>query len=152
MKCVYKKMVPVEDLKPNPKNPNVHSDAQINRLCEIIKYQGFRNPIIVSNFTGFVVCGHGRIKAAKKLGIKEVPVDFQEFDNQDQEYAHMIADNAIAEWSDLDLARINFDLKDLGPDLNIDMLGLKDFEIEFMDVVKEKKNKEEICPKCGFVL
>lgn len=100
---------------------------------KLIEYQGFRQPIIVSNRSGLVVAGHGRLEAAKKLGLAEVPVAFQDFEDDEQEYAFGISDNAIASWAELDLSGINMDLPDFGPDLNLDNLGIKDFVLEPFD-------------------
>lgn len=119
----------VGGLTPHPKNMNIHSDAQIERLCKLIEYQGFRNPIVVQKGTNLIVAGHGRLMAAKKLGIERVPVTYQEFESEAQLYAYMVSDNAIAEWAELDLAMINDELKSL-PDLNLDMLGIEDFGTE----------------------
>jgi len=130
-------IVPIKDLKLNPKNRNKHPKEQIERLQKLIEYQGFRNPVIVSNQSGYVVVGHGRVQAAKKLGVKEVPVIYQDFDDEIQEQAYLISDNAIASWAELDLSEINVDIQDMGPDFDIELLGLKDFEIEPAD--KEDK-------------
>ena len=64
-------ITPIKKLVLNPKNNNKHPKEQIERLAQLIEFQGFRNPVVVSNRTGFVVAGHGRIEAAKKLGLKE---------------------------------------------------------------------------------
>lgn len=144
------------DIKPNPKNRNKHSDAQIERLAEIIKYQGWRHPLIVSKRSNLLVVGHGRLEAAKKLGLKFVPVSTQEFDSEDQERAFGVSDNAIASWAELDLSGINLDIPDFGPDFDINMLGLKDFEIEPADKYGDKELDENLetknqCPSCGYV-
>jgi len=148
----------IHDLKPNPRNRNRHSEEQINRLVGLIEYQGFRLPIVVSNRTGYMVAGHGRLMAAKKMGLETVPVTFQDFENEDQEYAFMVSDNAIASWADLDLAGVNSDLGDLGPDLDIDMLGIQDFSLDpnfepgsENDQSRLDKNKRLECPSCGVV-
>lgn len=133
IKCAYDKLVPIDQLKAHPKNPNTHSREQIERLAKIINYQGQRSPVVVDKKTGYIVVGHGRTDAMKKLGWKEIAVNFQEFESEDQLFAHMTADNAIAEWATLDLSAINLELENLGPDLDIDMLGLKDFVIEPLD-------------------
>jgi CO dehydrogenase/acetyl-CoA synthase delta subunit len=101
------KLVDIHALIQNPKNNNSHPKEQIERLAKLIKYQGFRNPIIVSNRTGFMVAGHGRLEAAKSIGLKEVPVMYQDFENEAQEYAYLTSDNAIASWAELDLSAIN---------------------------------------------
>lgn len=141
-------LVPVSELKPNQANRNKHPKEQIDRLAEIIKYQGFRNPIIVSNRTGLIVAGHGRLIAAKKLGFTEVPVTFQDFDSDEQEYAAQVSDNAIAMWAELDLSGIHKDLPCLDS-FDIDMLGIKDFQFEpTLDTNSDSKNKLIECPKC----
>ena len=127
------KMVPLSEIKLNPKNRNKHPKEQIDRIAEIIKYSGFRRPLTISNQSGNVSCGEGRFLAAKKLGMKELPVTFQDYDNEDQEVADGIADNALQEWSELDLSEINLDVADLGPDFDIKMLGFENFEIEPAD-------------------
>lgn len=131
-------LVPISKIIPNPKNRNKHSDEQIERLKEIIKYQGFRNPLIISNRSGMLVAGHGRLIAAKKLGYEVLPVVYEDFDSEEQEYAAQVSDNAIASWAELDLAGINFDLPNLGPDFNINMLGIKDFVLEPADKYGDK--------------
>jgi len=78
-------MVPIDQLVENPKNANIHSEEQIQRLAKIIDFQGFRVPLTVSNRSGFVIAGHGRIEAAKVLGMAELPVIFQDFDSEAQE-------------------------------------------------------------------
>ena len=67
----------------NPKNPNKHSDNQINMLSKIIEFQGWRIPIVVSNRSGFIVRGHGRLMSARKLGLEKVPVSFQDYESDD---------------------------------------------------------------------
>lgn len=123
-------LVKIKDVKLNPKNRNKHTDEQIDRLVKIIEYQGFRSPLIVSKRTGVLVAGHGRLMAAKKMKLKEVPVMVQDFTDDAQEYAAMVSDNAIASWAELDLSSINTDIPDLGPDFDLDLLGIKNFEIE----------------------
>lgn len=132
------KWVPVNEIKPNKKNRNSHPEDQIKRLASIIAYQGFRTPLIVSNRTGLLVAGHGRLIAAKQLSLKTVPVSFQDFESEEQEYAASVSDNAIASWSELDLSGINSDIPELGPDFNIDMLGIKDFVLEPADKYGDK--------------
>ena len=144
------KLVELSRLIFNPKNNNKHPKEQIDRLVKLIEFQGFRNPVIVSNRTGFVVAGHGRIEAAKKVGLKEVPVIYQDFENEAQEYAYMTSDNAIALWAELDLSMVNAEMIDLGPEFDIDLLGIKDFTIEpvekfeMEDELRDDMNKKFI--------
>ena len=128
-------MVSINTPVPYEKNMHIHTDEQIDRLVKLIEYQGFRNPLVLQKGTNRIAAGHGRLEAAKKMGMKDVPVIYQEFESEEQFYAYVVSDNAIGknDWAKLDYAKINVDLMDLGPDLDIDLLGLKDFSIEPMD-------------------
>ena len=131
-------MVDIEALVLNPKNPNNHGEKQITMLAKILKFQGWRLPVIVSKRSGYVVAGHGRIAAAKLNGWTQIPVDDQDFESEAQEYAHLIADNKIAELAEHDDAMMIQDLKDMNFDLDFDLLGIKDFSListdEFSDL------------------
>ena len=140
--CAYSELKDPSLLLPSSKNPNVHSEAQIERLAKLIEYYGFRHPIVVSKNSGFIVAGHGRWMAATKLGLKEVPVDYQEFDTPDAEYSFMVADNAVALWSELDLASINAEMINLGPDFDVDLFGIEDFKIDLNEEPKEIKAED----------
>lgn len=125
----------VASLKAHPKNSNRHTPEQIKRLAEIIEFQGWRYPIKVSTSSGFITSGHGRLEAAKLRGWTEVPVSFQDYDSEEQEFADVVSDNAIAEWAELDLSFINTQIPDLGPNFDIDLLGIKDFVIEPLEKI-----------------
>jgi hypothetical protein len=155
--CKYDELVKIKDLKDHPKNANQRGQDQINRLSEMYNYHGVRHPIIVSKLSGYIVAGHGRKLAARRSGMLTFPVVYQDFENVDAEYAFLVSDNAISDWSELDMKAINESLADLGPDFDIDMLGIKNFtlyiEKEFNpddDQEKEEsKNSVKICPHCG---
>ncbi len=100
--CAHDAEVAIEDLKPNPANPNKHPDSQIALLAKIIKAQGWRNPIVVSNRSGLITKGHGRLAAALTLGATHAPVDYQDYASEKEELADMIADNRIAELAEAD--------------------------------------------------
>jgi DNA modification methylase len=137
-------LVDIDSLVLNPKNNNKHPKEQIERLAKLIQYQGFRNPVVVSKRTGFVLAGHGRIEAAKIAGLKEVPAMFQDFDNEAQEYAYLTSDNAIAAWAELDLSAVNTEMLDLGPDFDIDLLGIKDFVIEPIEKFEPQSDEDDV--------
>lgn len=140
--CKHDELLDPKKLKPHPKNRNKHSSDQIERLGKLYEYHGIRHPIIVSNRSGYIVAGHGRREAAIKAKVKEMPVVYQDFDSEEAEYAFIQADNAIALWAELDLSGINADIADLGPDFDIDLLGIKDFTIDPAD--KEEQIEKEI--------
>lgn len=144
VRCAHDKLVAIEDLKLDPKNRNIHPPDQIKRLAEIMAYQGWRYCVKVSNQTGIVRSGHGRIEAAKLNGWTHVPVNFQDYDNPEQEYSDSISDNAVASWSELDLSGINTDLGDLGPDFDINLLGIKDFVIDPLDKNEENNYSRNV--------
>lgn len=100
--CAHDAIVPIEKVIPNPRNPNTHPAEQIKLLGRIIQAAGWRQPITVSNRSGFIVKGHGRLLAAQRAGLTEVPVDYQEYANEAEEYADLIADNRLAELSEID--------------------------------------------------
>lgn len=128
--CTYSKLEAVHRLQPNPKNPNQHSQRQIDLLAKIIDYQGFRHPIVVSKRSGFLVAGHGRLEAAIKLGLDQVPIDEQDFESEAQEHAFMIADNKIAELAESDDALIKELALELPEDLDLDVLGIPEFTLD----------------------
>jgi len=126
-------LVDPKQLKRNPKNRNKHSEEQIEHLVKQFEYQGFRQPVVVSNRSGLVVAGHGRLEAALKMGAEKIPAVYQDFETEELEYAFGIADNSTADWAELDLSGINLDLPELGPDFDIDLLGIKDFSLDPSD-------------------
>lgn len=165
--CAHTKLVPIGDMKPNPCNPNTHPEEQIKLLANIIAKSGFRSPIVVSKRSGFVTKGHGRLMASELLGLKSVPVDFQDYDSDEAELADMVADNRIAELAEFDRSI----LKDILADLDtgsFDMLTTG-FDLPAIEAlmtaaafyddtpppesfkeVDEKIDTEHECPKCGY--
>lgn len=144
-------IVDIKKILPNEKNRKPHSEEQVEELAKIIEFQGFRVPVIVSNRTGLLVSGHGRLLAAKKLNLKKLPVIFQDFDSEEQEYAAGISDNAITMWSDVDLKSIHTDLPDLEP-FDISLLGIENFEFEPEPTQEPKKKKPVLCAKCSAII
>lgn len=128
--CSHDEIGPLEKAIENPRNPNKHPEAQIKLLANIIKVQGWRNPITISRLSGFITKGAGRRKAAELLGVSQVPLDYQDYENEAAEYADLIADNRIAELAepDLDLVKdILESIEGLDAELtgyNLDDLGM----------------------------
>ncbi len=104
--CAFDSLESPQVLVGNPRNPNQHPADQIRLLAEIIKSQGWRAPITVSKQSGFVVRGHGRLAAALLLGTDTVPVDYQNYSSEAEEWADLIADNRLAELSEIDNVKI----------------------------------------------
>ena len=87
---------PVSDLMPYVNNAKKHSDAQINKLAASIKEFGFNNPILLDGDNG-IIAGHGRLMAAKRIGLKEVPCIELGHLNDAQKKAYILADNRLGE-------------------------------------------------------
>ena len=128
--CAHDKVERITDVIPNPKNPNQHPPEQIKLLAAIIKRQGWRAPITVSTRSGYIVKGHGRLLAAKEMGAEYVPVDYQNYSSDEEELADLIADNRLAELSEIDnqmLCELFAEIK-LDPDFDISLTGFTEDE------------------------
>lgn len=100
--CSFDELVDPTTLVGNPKNPNKHPKDQIKLLGKIISSTGWRAPVTVSRRSGFVVRGHGRLAAALLCKMEAVPVDYQEYASEAEEWADLIADNRLNELSEID--------------------------------------------------
>ncbi len=109
-------LTPISQVIPNPENPNVHPDEQLEILAGILKVNGWRQPIVVSKLSGMVVKGHGRLQTAKFMKLTEVPVDFQNYVDEQAEYQDMIADNRAAQLSYVDAFKLGNILKKVSAD------------------------------------
>jgi ParB-like chromosome segregation protein Spo0J len=134
IRCSYKELRDPATLVAHPRNPNRHGARQIDLLARIIRHQGWRNPIVVSERSGFVVAGHGRLQAAHQLGLAAVPVDVQEFATEADEWAHLVADNRIAELAEMDQDGLGELLRDLGDadDFDLELTGFDAAELDRM--------------------
>jgi DNA modification methylase len=103
---------PVARLIPSARNARTHSDAQIAEIAGSIKAFGFSNPILVGS-EGDIIAGHGRLAAARQLGISEVPVVVLNGLTDLQRRQFMLADNRIALNAGWDLKVLNLELTDL---------------------------------------
>lgn len=140
--CSYTTLEPTESLVENPRNPNRHPDDQIVALAKIIRHQGWRNPIVVSKRSGFVIKGHGRLLAARMLELESVPVDFQDYENEAAEWADMIADNKIAELSNIDESGLNALLTELNGQIDLDLTGFTGAELT--DILAKAEDVDDI--------
>ena len=96
--CAFDELVPLERLVPNPRNPNQHPQSQVALLAKVIAHQGWRSPIVVSTRSGFIVAGHGRYDAAMVLGLSVVPVDYQEFATEADEWRIWLPTTGWRSW------------------------------------------------------
>lgn len=155
--CKYDELVNPSELKDYEKNPNKHADDQIERLAKLYEYHGIRHPIIICKDRGVIAAGHGRKLAAIKAGIDAFPVVYQKFETEEQFYSFIVSDNAIAEWSELDISKITKEITNFGSNFDFDFLGIKDFEIpDFEPATAEEQGQLDQkklifveCPHCG---
>lgn len=130
--CAYDSLVPLEDLIEHPDNPNTHPKKQVDKLARLIEAVGWRLPICVSNLSKYVIRGHGRLMAARILGVKVAPVDFQDYTSRDEEIADLVADNTIPELAHIDDKLLAVLVKeiDTGDLIDAEMLGLSEKKID----------------------
>src|SRR5213076_795191 len=146
--CAYDQLVRVSDLKPHPKNPNTHSAAQVAAIAAVIEGNGWRAPITVSNRSGFITRGHGRLEAATLLGCEQVPVDFQDCANELAELADMLADNHLAELAEIDEDRLVGVLKELqAAGHDVGLAGFTEDEVARLTAVEKEIAQLEPIPK-----
>ncbi len=120
----------INSLIPYARNARTHSEAQIAQIAGSIKEFGFTNPILIDKDNG-IIAGHGRVAAARKLNLTEVPCIRLEHLSETQRKAYILADNRIALNSgwEADLLSVEMaELKDLG--INLESLGFDSDEID----------------------
>jgi DNA modification methylase len=113
------RLIPTADLIPYARNSRTHSDAQIAKIASSIREFGFLNPIITDGSNG-IVAGHGRVLAAQKLGLKEVPIIEAKHLTEAQKRAYVIADNRMALDAGWDADMLKVELGEL-QGLNFDL-------------------------------
>ena len=130
----------LNDLIPYARNSRTHSDEQVAKIAASIKEFGFLNPVIIDGDNG-IIAGHGRVMAAQKLGMTELPVVEASHLTEAQRRAYVIADNRLAldaGWDD-EMLRVEFaELEELGFDL--DLTG---FDVDELAILFDNAEQEE---------
>ena len=122
--------IALETLIPYARNSRTHSDAQVAQIAGSIREFGFTNPVLIDG-AGGIIAGHGRVMAARKIGLEQVPCIRLDYLTEAQRRAYVIADNKLAMnagWDDEMLRLELLDLQDAGFDL--DLTGFDAGEIE----------------------
>jgi len=157
IECSYTDLMMTDLLKPHPANRNKHTDKQIKALSKIIAKVGQRSPIVVSNRSGYIVKGHGRLEAIKLLGWEKCAVDFQDYETELEEFNDRIADNEIARYAEFDHAGFKLDFSDFELDIigtDFEEFGLLDYsfpDIEPVDL-PSLEGKDPDCQQMTFIL
>lgn len=131
LKITYRK---VDDLKPYAGNARTHTDKQIAQIATSIEQFGFANPVLIDDGDG-IVAGHGRVAAARKLGLAEVPVIKLAHLSDAEGRAYVIADNRLAELAGWDHEILAIELQalsDMDLDFDLEITGFETAEIDLL--------------------
>ncbi len=137
---------PIEGLKPYENNARVHDEDQIAELCESIRVFGFVRPLLITG-DGGVLCGHGRLEAAKRLGMPALPCVLADHMTAEQRAAYILADNRLAEHAKWDKAMVSAELirlRDAGFDISVTGFGSEDI---MLDLPVEPFEDEDFDPE-----
>ena len=134
--------IEVSKLIPYVNNARTHSDEQISQIAASIKEFGFRNPILIDGDNG-IIAGHGRVMAAKKLGLTTIPyIDCSDL-TEAQKKAYIIADNKIALNAGWDEELLKLELEDIEvSDIDMELLGFSDEELKRLIGVEDANTEE----------
>ena len=161
-------MWPLERLVPYERNARTHSPEQVAQIAASIQEFGFTNPILVDGADG-ILAGHGRLAAAKDMGLSEVPVIVLDHLSPEQRRAYVIADNQLALNAGWDMELLQQEVMALNlTDFDLSLLGFDEDRIAGLldpnginKTAKEYDGSEEFseeefsefehkCPRCNF--
>lgn len=152
-------IVKIDDLIPYALNSRTHSDQQVAQIAASIREFGFTNPVLIDDQNN-LIAGHGRVLAARKLKMQDIPAIIVTGLDERKRRALIIADNKLALNSTWDEESLKVELEDLASDFG-QLIGFSEEELvnilgeakqEFIDDFKDigETNLEHKCPKCGF--
>ena len=139
-------MVSIDGLKPYENNARTHSEEQVKKIVRSIEEFGFINPVLIDGDFG-IIAGHGRVMAAKKMGMTEVPCLFVEELTEAQKRAYIIADNKLALDAGWDEHILHLELAELADmDFDITLTGFELDDIEDDEPQEVVEDEYEIQP------
>lgn len=152
----------IDALVANPDNARTHSDEQIAQIAKSIEKWGWTMPVLIDESDG-IIAGHGRVEAAKRLGLKSAPVIVAKGWSETEKRMYMLADNKLALNAGWDEQLLRIELEDLKGVDDIGLIGFNEFELEGilgLAPTRQKPTSGEVdadsfemqhrCPKCGF--
>jgi hypothetical protein len=151
---------PPGELKPWPENPRTHSDKQLAKLKASIQTFGFTAPVLVDE-AGVILSGHGRVQAAKELGLAQIPTRVMTGLSEVKKRAYVIADNKIAQLSGWDQTLLKSELEILiREEFEVEAIGFSTAEIDLMfdaetshgsdpDDLQEEDVRAEVVSRAG---
>jgi ParB-like chromosome segregation protein Spo0J len=119
----------VADLIPYAANSRTHSDAQVAQIAASIKEFGWTSPILIDG-DNTIIAGHGRLLAARKLGMEEVPAIILDHLSKPQQRALVIADNQLALNAAWDMDMLKAEIEGLSDSFDLDILGFSEIDLE----------------------
>ena len=152
----------VDALIPYARNSRTHSDEQVAQIAASIREFGFTNPVLIDG-EGGIIAGHGRVMAARKLGLADVPCIRLGHLTEAQKRAYIIADNKLALNAGWDDQMLAIELGDLNTsDFDMSLLGFDAVELtlaiglgaDFMPGTEDDQGRLDekapiVCPSCG---
>jgi ParB-like chromosome segregation protein Spo0J len=157
------KQTPIDELIPYALNSRTHSDEQVAQIAASIKEFGFNNPVLLDKENG-IIAGHGRVLAARKLGLKEIPTIELSHLTDTQRKAYVIADNKLALNAGWDDDLLKLEMQGLGNekfDLTLTGFSIEELDGLFFEPNFESGNEDDqgdldkldpkmvVCPHCG---
>ena len=148
-------LIPVDELAGYPGNARVHSSDQIALLCGMIQEYGFTTPLLIDG-GGTLIAGHGRLAAARSLGMFEVPCIRASHLSHAQIKALVVADNKIALGSSWNMDLLKAEIEAI-KEMDESLLGLTGFDFSELDEIldgiltEEGSNKDGPLPKIHFL-
>ena len=147
--------IAINDLREYENNPR-NNDGAVDAVAESIREFGFKVPIVIDS-DNVIVCGHTRVKAARKLGMQTVPCIIADDLTPEQIKAFRLADNKTGELAEWDFAKLEEELFGISEQFDMSAFGfeLPDFdEGEESDQgdLTEKEKKTVVCPNCGEII
>ena len=139
--------VSLDLLKPYERNAKIHGEEQIELLMNSIREFGFLSPCLVERGTFNLIAGHGRVEAAKRLGMEKVPCVFVEDITEEQRRAYILADNRLTELGTWDMDMVNIELgelDDMGFDVSV--TGF-DFEADPPEISEDEYEEHDVQPR-----
>ncbi len=124
----------IDSLKLRRNNPRTHSEKQIRQIADSIETFGFTNPVLI-DASDTVIAGHGRVRAAKRLGIEQVPTVRLEHFSPEQVRAYVIADNRLAECAGWDRDLLAMEIQELAEidlDFDLEVMGFETGELDLL--------------------
>ena len=138
-------LCPIDALSPYANNARTHSKKQIKQIADSIRRFGFTNPVLIAD-DNTIIAGHGRVEAARLIGMNEVPVRKLAHLSRDEVRAYILADNKLAENAGWDRDLLAIEMQGLiGLDFDIELLGFSTTEID-LTIAGEGKRSDQADP------